>query len=750
MASRLPRGLPADNPSDPDSVRHILLRTLPGRALVAGGAIRLVASLVQLGTGRSAAIDAVGTVGTLTLLGAIGYFTWRFIARAKRQLLWRVRRKLILSYIFVGLVPVLLAIIFFALCGVLLFMSISSYVVQTRLRSVTEQAQFLARSVAIDVSQGLSVGDVEDRLERKQHAFSTRFPDASLAVVPVVRTCASDVPGQPVPVPLRHAQIAGPWLHVAPVDELPRWIGCGGFSGLMAYWVGSPDALDKTLEALANRRRGQTSSQDAESVGDTRLFVRAVALPEGPAPTFAVVLDLPINELVAVRLQEETGIELRGVGLLSGNEQARPILGRRSLKPATPVSSSVTTSRGQPNWVVLLAYTDWRTGRTGAVTQSFGMRIGEIYDRLLPSNMPNGLTFGQLLMAFIVVVGLLFLVIQFVALVMGLALARSITGSVHELFVGTERVRQGDFTHQIQVRARDQLGELADSFNNMTGRLGQLLAEMTEKKRLEEELRIARNMQMSLLPQRPPMHLPGITLTALCAPAREVGGDYYDFLPLEGNRLGLLIADVSGKGTSAAFYMAELKGLVLSLCEIHSSPRDLLIAANRIITGNLDNRSFITMTYAVLDLDARTMTFARAGHTPLLHLPSSAGEPRARLLVPDGMVVGLKLDDGQRFAALLEEVVIPLEPGDLFMFYTDGLSEQMNVGEDLFGEARLGALIEEHGNLPFDELRERIVREVQAFAGEAAQHDDMTFILLRVEREALLDQPIEQTEVFVS
>ena len=402
--------------------------------------------------------------------------------------------------------------------------------------------------------------------------------------------------------------------------------------------------------------------------------------------------------------------------------------------------------------MVLLAYTDWRTGRTGTVTQSFGMRIGEIYDRLLPSNMPNGLTFGQMLMAFIVVVGLLFLVIQFVALVMGLALARSITGSVHELFVGTERVRQGDFTHQIQVRSRDQLGELADSFNSMTGRLSQLLAEMTEKKRLEEELRIARNMQMSLLPQRPPMQLPGITLTALCAPAREVGGDYYDFLPLEGNRLGLLIADVSGKGTSAAFYMAELKGLMLSLCEIHRSPRDLLIAANRIITGNLDNRSFITITYAVLDLDARTMTFARAGHTPLLHLPAATTERRARLLAPDGLVVGLTIDDGQRrFCELLKEVVIPLEPGDLFMFFTDGLSEQMNVGEDLFGEARLGALLEEHGDLPFDELRERIVREVQAFAGDAAQHDDMTFILLRVEREARrADRPVEQVEALVS
>ena len=116
---------------------------------------------------------------------------------------------------------------------------------------------------------------------------------------------------------------------------------------------------------------------------------------------------------------------------------------------------------------------------------------------------------------------------------------------------------------------------------------------------------------------------PGLSLAAAVQPAREVGGDYYDFLPLEGNRLGLLIADVSGKGTSAALYMAELKGLMLSLSQIHRSPRDLLIAANRIIAAHLDSRSFITMTYAVLDLDARTMTCARAGHTPLIHLPGA-------------------------------------------------------------------------------------------------------------------------------
>src|SRR5215468_3951180 len=156
---------------------------------------------------------------------------------------------------------------------------------------------------------------------------------------------------------------------------------------------------------------------------------------------------------------------------------------------------------------------------------------------------------------------------------------------------------------------------------------------------VEEELRIAHEIQMSLLPQGP-LVMRGLSVNAVCVPAREVGGDYYDFLPLDGHRLGVLIADVSGKGTSAALYMAELKGLILSLSQIHSSPRDLLIAANRIIAAHLDARSFITMTYAVIDLRARTMTYARAGHTPLIYVPGSCGaggQRGAQILVPEGM-----------------------------------------------------------------------------------------------------------------
>src|SRR5204863_1716414 len=144
--------------------------------------------------------------------------------------------------------------------------------------------------------------------------------------------------------------------------------------------------------------------------------------------------------------------------------------------------------------------------------------------------------------------------------------------------------------------------------------------EQAEKQRLEEEPRIARQIQMSLLPQGT-LSLPGLRASALCLPAAEVGGDYYDLLPLSPASMGVLVADVSGKGTSAALYMAELKGLVLSLSRIHDSPRELLMSANRIIAHNLDARSFITMTYAIIDLKAGTMTYARAGHTPLLYVP---------------------------------------------------------------------------------------------------------------------------------
>ena len=182
--------------------------------------------------------------------------------------------------------------------------------------------------------------------------------------------------------------------------------------------------------------------------------------------------------------------------------------------------------------------------------------------------------------------------------------------------------------------------------------------------------------------------------------------------------------------------MAELKGLVLALSQRYDSPRDLLIEVNRIISEHLDSRSFITITYAVIDLPAGVMTFCRAGHTPLIFLSGpSSPMPSARVLAPSGMVLGLRIDGAaQKFAELLEEERVELSPGDVIVLYTDGITEAMNPESDLFGESRLSRIVEEHGHLDSGELRERIMREVEAFVGSADQHDDMTMILLKVDQ----------------
>jgi phosphoserine phosphatase RsbU/P len=295
-------------------------------------------------------------------------------------------------------------------------------------------------------------------------------------------------------------------------------------------------------------------------------------------------------------------------------------------------------------------------------------------------------------------------------------------------------VRRGDFTGRVSIKSRDQLGELSASFNSMTASIEDLLLQKAEKERMEQELRIARNIQMSLLPQGP-LVMPGISLTAHCEPAREVGGDYYDFLPIDDHTFGILIADVSGKGTSAALYMAELKGIMMSLSQRHRSPRDLLIEADRIISRHLDSRSFITVTYLVVDLRAGLVQYARAGHCPLVYVPGPYAQRRKpQLMAPDGLVLGLTLDQGRTFNRLLEEVTLPLGRGDLIVLYTDGITEAMNGDGECFGDARLASLIGQHADLSADELRERILREIDSFTESALQQDDMTMVVLRVEQ----------------
>jgi serine phosphatase RsbU (regulator of sigma subunit) len=524
-----------------------------------------------------------------------------------------------------------------------------------------------------------------------------------------------------LPLPAQLPVVAGGWRHLPPPATLPKWIGCDGFSGLLAY-------------------SAAPSTTSTDQAPQTRLVMRAVALPEVPNPGWAVVLDMPMSTTIEQRVQQETGIRMGEITAFLARG-VQPVIGRPLEDRPVEQDEGPTLSLNQARWVVFLDHVDWDTGEPESASVGILINTFEIYDRIsvVSPTALGQMNFGQLLLLVLALVGGLFLIIQFVALAIGVVLARQITGAVHDLFTGTQHVRGGNFGHQIPVRARDQLGELAESFNLMTGEVTTLLGEMAEKGRLEQEMFAAREIQQKLLPTGP-VKTTGLLVNAFCEPAREVAGDYYDFLPITDSILGVLIADVAGKGLAAGLYMAQLKVIVQSLSRLHHEPKAFLTAVNKVVSANLDGRSFITMTYGVIDVERREMTFARAGHCPLIHVPANqpAGMRKARMLIPDGLVVGLQIDDGTMFDNLLQEQTIKVEPGDLIVWFTDGISETMNEAFDCFGEHRLAQVVEQYAHLPFDQLRSYILAELRAFAGGADQHDDMTMILMKIDSPAPL------------
>ena len=711
--------LPGEMPSRWRVWRTWLLRTFPGRALVLGLAIKVITWPLGFAITLPAAIDAIDMVGSLALLFAIAYGLTRFALWSKRRLLWRVRRKLILSYVFVGVVPALLVITFFLLAGLIVAFNVSSYLVQSRVKNLTDQARFLAQTVQLEVQRAGSPEAVAEALDRRQASTESRYPFVSIAVVPaadldckVEPALAARVPKVlPAPLPV----VAGGWGHLPPPATLPKWIGCEGFSGLIAY-------------------NAAPSTTAADQAPQTRLVMRAVALPDVPNPAWAVVLDMPLSTTIEQRIQQETGIRMGEITAFLARG-VQPLVGRPLEDRPVEEEDGPALSLSRARWVVFLDHVDWATGEPESASAGILINTFEIYDRIsVVSPVGFGqMNFGQLLLFVLALVGGLFLIIQFVALVIGFVLARQITGAVHDLFTGTQHVRGGNFAHQIPVRARDQLGELAESFNLMTGEVTTLLGEMAEKGRLEQEMFAAREIQQKLLPTGP-VTTTGLLVNAFCEPAREVAGDYYDFLPITDSILGVLIADVAGKGLAAGLYMAQLKVIVQSLSRLHHEPKEFLCAVNKVVSANLDGKSFITMTYGVIDVERREMTFARAGHCPLIHVPANqpAGMRKARMLIPDGLVVGLQIDDGTMFENLLQEQTITIAPGDLIVWFTDGISETMNEAYDCFGEDRLAQVVEQYAHLPFDQLRSYILAELRAFAAGADQHDDMTMILMKI------------------
>jgi serine phosphatase RsbU (regulator of sigma subunit) len=249
---------------------------------------------------------------------------------------------------------------------------------------------------------------------------------------------------------------------------------------------------------------------------------------------------------------------------------------------------------------------------------------------------------------------------------------------------------------------------------------------ITERQRLQQELEIARTVQMSFLPKSNP-EVFELDIASRCAPALEVGGDYYDFIDLGDGRLGVAVGDVSGKGTQAAFFMTLTKGFLRALAKASNSPGVVLTQVNGLFYENVDRGVFISMVYGVFDTKERTLTLARAGHNPVIMQKTQADQ--VQVVNPMGLALGL--DGGEAFSKSIQEMKLPFQKGDLFVFYTDGFPEAMNKTREEFGEERLCQTIQKYAHGSAAEVMDGVFAETRRFVGRAKQHDDMTIVVVK-------------------
>jgi sigma-B regulation protein RsbU (phosphoserine phosphatase) len=351
------------------------------------------------------------------------------------------------------------------------------------------------------------------------------------------------------------------------------------------------------------------------------------------------------------------------------------------------------------------------------------------------AELSEGYTAGRSAAIFTAAMAGLFFVFETVSLLVGIRITRQITGAVHNLYEGTARVREGDFSHRINVQGKDQLSELSHSFNRMTENLERLVAVAKEKERLQSELEIAREVQNQLYPKSmPESHT--LQLAAACQPARLVSGDYYDYLGLHGTKLALAIGDVAGKGISAALLMATVQSTMRTQLR---AGRELAAAAGN--GGSLEGPStaalvsrlnqqlyaytppekFATFYFAIYDDASGLLTYTNAGHLPPVLLRNGT----ATRLDVNGTVVG-----AFPFSPY-EESTVQLERGDLLVCFTDGVTEPENEYGEMFGEDRLVDLLARNRDRDSEELMATVMASVREWTGSPELQDDMTMLVAR-------------------
>jgi len=611
----------------------------------------------------------------LALLSA-GYLAFRGIAWGRNRLLWSLRNRLMVAGLFLAVVPVLLLVALAGLAGQILYSQLGGY---------------------------LLYEDIHSRLGR--------MADSAASLASAERTLPANIPDKVVEEVL-DAQIRAayskdlPGLKIefhADTKRLARVAGTSAkeFTGLLQS--------SGQMHLIAMK---EYESPRGRNIVELSLRVTPEFL-EGVAP------DLGPIQVTALQRAEADATNT----VLLGNTRYKFIerisTRKRTLQPAGYWFDPVTEGFSKLDATYLEP--GEKAGERQPVFASFTTRPSMLNQRLFSSLGEFG---GSLVFEFEIIAALL-LVMQVVAVVTGIVLTRAITGTVDQLYEATQHVKEGDLSHKVKIERRDQLGILGESFNLMTGSILTLIEEQKQRQRLENELSIAREVQNQLFPQRMPL-MPGVEIEAICKAARTVSGDYYDFIQLSPTRIAIAIADISGKGISAALLMASLQAALRSQLLAPGSDTlntaELVARLNVHLVRNTADDRFATFFIAVYDCETRELRYTNAGHLPAFCL---CGD-HAVYLDKGGMVLGV-FEEYE-----FEQGVETVPPNAALIGYSDGLVEPENVYGEEFGIARLrDAALRLNGATPRT-IATGMMQAVEDWAGTPEQADDMTVIVARM------------------
>src|SRR5229473_933033 len=613
----------------------------------------------------------------LAVLAGI-YLLFRLIGWWRNRLLWSLRNRLIVAYLFIAAVPILSIVTLVVLAARILYSQLGAYLLYEDIHKRIDMVADISEHIAIahqTLPPSVTEADSERILAAQSHAVHDR--------------------------------------------ELP---------GLSISFSNDQALSRKVIPAGKRSFAGLLQEDDVLSIASLRVIPdrkgeRVVTLRVPVSPEFLSTVAPDLGGIQLNLMERDTGGTQQGLKYKSGDTQYvaahRIVALNRTLQPAmfwvdSPVD---VVSRLDSVYVG----TDGRVEAARPVFAASNARPSRLNGRIFTSL--GELRDSYLIFFFLVLI--VFVLVEAAAFATGIVLTRRITRAVADLYRGTQYVQAMDFSHRVQIERRDQLGELAESFNRMTASISELIEEENKRRRLENEISIAREVQNQLFPSTLPS-VPGVEIEAICKAARSVSGDYYDFIQLSPTHIAIAIADISGKGISAALLMASLQAALRSQLLVEGSERlsmvELVSRLNKHLVRNTGDDRFATFFIAVYDSATRTLRYTNAGHLPAFLICGGASHQ----LDVGGMVLGVMED------YIYEEGSLTVSPDSLLIGYSDGLIEPENVYGEEFGIRRLQeAAIHVQGATPIM-VAESLMAAAEEWAGTPEQADDMTVIVARL------------------